>query len=128
MSETNDRSGDSDEFDLLDALREDPPRIRGSDDFGALARLCIGNLAFVHSVEERPDGRLVAYFGVTKTRDTSIGAGEPEYTFLNYAPIGAAVAHPTDDGEYTKATSAMLNIERWTSKGPSIPLSAKNSV
>lgn len=90
-----------DGFDLLEAVREDPPRIRGRDDFEAVVRFRIGNLAHVHEIEEQEDGRLIAYLGVTKTEDTSEGAGERELTFLNYAPVGALVAHPTGDGEYT---------------------------
>lgn len=92
---------ETEEFDLLEAVQEDPPRIRESDDFDAVLRFRIGNLAYVHTVEELSDGRLVAYLGVTKTEDTSEGAGERELTFLNYAPVGALVAHPQDDGTYT---------------------------
>jgi len=90
-----------DEFDLLEAVQEDPPRIRGQDDFEAVVRFRVGNRAWIHEVEEQADGRLVAYLGVTKTEDTSEGAGEKERTFLNYAPVGALVAHPTGDGTYT---------------------------
>jgi len=89
------------EFDLLEAVQEDPPRIRGRDDFEAVVRFRVGNRAWIHEVEEQADGRLVAYLGVTDTEDTSEGAGERELTFLNYTPVGALVAHPTGDGTYT---------------------------
>jgi len=88
-----------DDFDPVEAAREEPPRIRGPDDFEAVVRFHVGNRAWVHEVEELSDGRLVAHLGVTKDKDTSEGAGEKERTLLNYAPVGVFVAHPADDGE-----------------------------
>ena len=89
------------EFDVLEAVREDPPRVRETDDLTAVARLRLGNAMYVHETRERDDGRLVAFLGVCKPTDTSVGALDREITFLNYAPVGALVATPAGDGEYT---------------------------
>ena len=100
---TSDAETDRDDgFDLLDAIREDPPRIRARDDFGAVARFRLGNLAYIHAVEELSNGRLVAYIGCVHPTDTSAAAWrDREFSHLNYAPVGALVAHPRDDDTYT---------------------------
>lgn len=92
---------DGDEFDVLEAAKEEPPRIRDPDHFEAVIRFKVGSLAYVHSVEELSDGRLICYLGCVDTKNTTAGAGKKERTFLNYAPVGALVAHPNDDGTYT---------------------------
>jgi len=90
----------SDEFDVLEAAQDDPPRIRDPDHFEAVLRFSVGSHAYVHSVAELSDGRLVCYLGVVKLADTTAGARGKERTFLNYGPIGALVAHPIEGGEY----------------------------
>lgn len=98
MSETD---STDDGFDLFEAVREDPPRIQEPDQLEAVARLRLGNAMYVQETVALDDDQYIGYLGVCKPTDTSAAAGAPEMTFLNYAPVGALVATPTGDGEYT---------------------------
>lgn len=96
-----DTTTDGDEFDLLDAVREDPPRIQEPGQLEAVARFRLGNAVYVAGRHELADGRVVAPLGVALPTDTSEGArGTPEMTFLNYQPVACLVATPTDSGDY----------------------------
>lgn len=80
-----------------EGIHDDPPRINDVGMIDAVAHVRLGNRAFIHEIEWLQDGRVVAYLGVSKPRDTSPFPSDRELTFLNYAPVGAMIAEP--DGE-----------------------------
>ncbi|MDS0280052.1 hypothetical protein NDI85_19900 [Halomicroarcula sp. S1AR25-4] len=78
-------------------LKADPPRVDSPSDINAVATRHLGNGVHVHELEWLADGRVVAYLGATTPIDTSPWPSQPELSFRNYAPIGAAVARPDGD-------------------------------
>lgn len=89
------------EDEKYDPIKADTPRIDDLSMISGVARLNLGNRVFVVDQKELEDGRVIAYLGISKAKNTSAGTrGRREISFVNYAPVGAAIAEPTDDNEW----------------------------
>lgn len=87
-------------YDVEPDARQGGPLVALSDlaDLEPAIKRVLGRAVYVHEIDYLPAGRAVAYLGTTQPRDTSPRPDQPELSFLNYAPVGAAVITPMDDG------------------------------